>query len=147
MKITIKYLSIGMMAIVFSIIVLFGIQFSTPKVDAQSNYRYPTLMTASTTSFSISTSAVRILGTSTQPRRVAATIQPINCFNGGGGVFMQYNDVNAVINTGTFATASSTTLLGDYINNIPVVQGSVKGVVGSSSGTCTVLVTEWRSQY
>lgn len=106
----------------------------------------PTFYVASSTAFTLTTASQRLLGTSTPTRRMAATIQPINCTSGGSGAFMRLqNDAAATTNTGLFAAASSTTLLGDHVNNIPVVQGAVQGI--TSGGTCTVLVTEWRTQF
>lgn len=102
----------------------------------------PTFYSASSTAFTLTTASQRLLGTSTPTRRLAATIQPINCTQ---NVFMRAgSDVVATANTGLVAFASSTFSFEEY-PGIPVVQGAVQGI--TAVGTCTVLVTEWRSQY
>ncbi len=103
----------------------------------------PRFVRASSTAFSISSTSTRIAATSS-PARLALTVQPVNCTT-SGTVFMSLNgDVAATSGTGLAAYASTTQALGDY-PNVPVVQGSIQAIV--NSGTCTVLVTEWRSQY
>lgn len=105
----------------------------------------PTFVIASSTAMAVTTSSVRILATSTPTKRLAATIQPINCSPTTGSVFLVANrDVASAANTGIAVVASTTLALGDY-PQVPVVQGAVQAIM--STGSCTVLVTEWRSQY
>lgn len=105
----------------------------------------PTL--ASTTAIALSGSSRQILATSTASTtdaavggRVAVQLQPINC-TAGASVFLAYNDVAAVGNTGSVLLASSTTVYGD---SLPMVHGSIRAI--NSGGTCTLLVTEFRSE-
>lgn len=104
----------------------------------------PSFYVASSTSFTLTTSSQRLLATSTPTKRLAATIQPVNCTAGQPIFLRANNDVVATANTGIAVYASSTMAFEDYPGT-PVVQGSVQGITGV--GTCTVLVTEWRSQY
>lgn len=103
----------------------------------------PSFLTASSTAYTLTTTSVRLLSTSTPTKRLAATVQPVNCT--AGGIFLRLGgDALAVANTGFAVYASTTANMQDY-PNIPVTQGSIQGIAGA--GTCTVLVTEWRSQY
>lgn len=105
----------------------------------------PSFYKASSTAFTLTTASQRLLATSTPTKRLAATIQPINCTVSTSTVFVvMNNDVAAVNHTGFAVFGTTTATFGDY-PNMPVVQGSVQGIV--NNGTCTVLVTEWRSQY
>lgn len=101
----------------------------------------PTFAVASSTVFSLSNSSTRLLATTTA-RRIAATIQPVNCtLTTGGLIYMKTNaDAPATAATGLAAYASTTFAFSDY-PNVPPVQGSVQGI--TAAGTCTVLVTEW----
>lgn len=102
----------------------------------------PTFVVASSTTFTVAGTSVRVLATSTPTRRIGATIQPINCTS---GVFLRMNaDQAATTNTGLFAAASSTLALSDYYTSPYVVQGSVQAI---SATSCSVLVTEYKSQY
>lgn len=104
----------------------------------------PSFQAASSTWYTITTASVKILASSTPTRRQGITIQPINCTAATNGVFLATNDAAAIQNTGSMAYASTTYALSDYAS-LPVVQGAVRAI--ASQGTCTVLVTEWRSQY
>jgi hypothetical protein len=122
---------------------LFGDQI--PKKLGAVDYRTnPTYMIASSTAVSVTTASNFILATSTPTKRLAATIQPINCSSGNLFVRM-LNGNPAIANTGIFVQGSSTLALGDFPNSPSVVQGSVTAI--TSAGTCVVLVTEWRSQF
>lgn len=101
---------------------------------------------ASSTVFTLTTTSQRLLATSTPTQRMAFSIQPINCTSGSsGGVNLNFRrDVVATSATGPFAFASTTNLFGDHVNGMPVVQHAVQGIV--TTGTCTVIVTEWRLQ-
>jgi hypothetical protein len=103
----------------------------------------PLVKVASSTAFSISQTSARILGTTTANRRLAATIQPINCTVGSAVFLKAQSDAPAVANSGPVALASSTLALTDY-PNIPVPQNAVQAI--TQSGTCTVIVTEWLAQ-
>jgi hypothetical protein len=106
----------------------------------------PTFYLASSTTYTLTTTSQRLLATSTAKKRLAAAIQPTNCTQGAGhAVFLSLNqDAPAVQGTGLAAYASTTLQLEDYPGMSSVV-GSVTGITGA--GTCTVLVTEWRSQF
>jgi len=143
-----KYI-LTVVAIVIAFVSVFVWNKDPQKVDAHV-VPSTSFLNASSTAFTLTTTSLRLLGTTTPQgqsgARVTATIQPINCTIGGtNGVFLRLErDVVATANTGTFAFASSTTILGDVVNQFPNVRGAVQGIVGS--GTCTVLVTEWRTQ-
>lgn len=112
-------------------------------VEASTAANQPIFYSASSTAFTLTTTSRRLLATSTTFRRAGATIQPIHCDTGASGAFLRMsNDALATANTGTLAFASSTLILGEYMNQLPIVQGSVQGI--TNVGTCTVLVTEWR---
>lgn len=105
----------------------------------------PTL--ASTTAFALSGTSLQIVATSTASTtditvggRAALQLQPINCTS-GASVFLNYNDKAAVANTGSVLISSSTTVFGD---SAPMVHGSIRAI--NSGGTCTLLVTEFRSE-
>jgi hypothetical protein len=131
-----------------SIMALSGAILSTGIAEGASAtwQTYPVFPSASSTAFTLTTASQRLLATTTSPRRLAATIQPVNCTLGAVGAFLKMGgDQLATANTGMLAYASTTLLLGDYLNNVPVIQNAVTGI--TANGTCTVLVTEWRSQY
>ena len=142
-------LSIASLIVILSLVYIFDGVKKVSEVEA-SGIMGPSFLTASSTAFTLTTTSLRLLGTTTPQgqsgARVTATIQPINCTGtGGGGAFVRLGgDVVATAGTGLFAFASSTLILGDHVNQVPVVRGSVQGIV--ASGTCTVLVTEWRLQ-
>jgi len=130
-----------------ALVVLIGLWVSPIGVSLGSTVSggAPTFKVASSTSYILGQTSTRILSTSTPTRRMAVTVQPISC-TAGGPVFLSTNDVVAVTSgTSTIAVFASTTQsFGDY-PNVPVVQGSVQAI--TQTGTCTVLVTEWRSQH
>ena len=112
-------------------------------LGAASN-QLPTFYSASSTVYTLTTASQRLLATSTQPKRLAATIQPISCTGAPSAIFLNLGrDVAATGNSGLAVYASTTMSMSDY-TAIPVVVGSVQGI--TAGGTCTVLVTEWRSQ-
>lgn len=97
--------------------------------------------TASTTVFTLTTTSQRLLATST--KRSDFTIDNINC-SLAGTVFLKFNkDVVATANTGPAVFASSTKEFGE--NFLPDYENSVQGIV--NVGTCTVIVTEWRTNF
>lgn len=82
----------------------------------------------------------RIVATTTGAgTRVGLSVQPTNCAT-GGVVFMQFNDQLAATSTGLAAYASTTETFSD---SIPMVSGSIRAMAGY--GSCTLLVTEWRT--
>lgn len=106
----------------------------------------PSFLVASSTDFTVTTSSIRLLSTTTPQgqsgARVSATVQPINCTAGGSGAFLSLNgNISATANNGLLAFASSTLILGDHLNQVPVVRGPINAI--TAVGTCTVLVTEW----
>ncbi len=108
-------------------------------------YQTPILVSASTTAYTISNTSTRILATSTPTKRVAASIATVNCTTGLSMVNLKLNnDIAATANTGLPVYATSTVNLSDYPMGPLVVQGSVQAI--ANTGTCTVLVTEWRAQ-
>jgi len=93
---------------------------------------------ASSTTFTVTTGAsLRILATSTN--RVAASVETYNCA-ANSSLFMRFNDVTATAATGKALHSTSTTEFG---GDVPMQRGSVQAIAGT--GTCTVLVTEWRT--
>lgn len=142
-----KYI-IGMIIVVM--LVISSINISTKLGIAEAaGTQGPSFLSASSTAFTLTTTSQRLLATTTPQgqsgARVTATIQPINCTAGASGAFMNLRlDVVATANTGLLAFASSTTILGDHVNQVPNVRGAVQGI--TNVGTCTVLVTEWRTQ-
>lgn len=135
-------ISILLIVLVGSIGFSFGMSKNTNNVGGDFRTS-PTFYSASSTAFTLTTASQKLLGTSTPTRRVAALIQTTACAR---DVFLKMDSDNAATaNTGVVINATTTQIvLSDY-SNIPVVQGSVQGILGA--GTCTVLVTEWRSQY
>lgn len=104
----------------------------------------PSFYVASSTAFALTTTSLRLLATSTPTKRLGALVQSVNC-TAGQPIFMRAsNDAPATANTGMTAYSSTTFAFEDW-PGIPVVQGSLQGI--TAAGTCTVLVTEWRSQY
>lgn len=99
--------------------------------------------TASTTTFTLTTSSQRLMSTST--RRIAATIQPTNCTAGAVYLNLASPDAIATANNGMVVLASTTQSFDDYNSNLIVPSGSVQGI--NSQGTCTVLVTEFRTNF
>lgn len=126
-------------------LISFGMSSQKAKTVGFAGYNTnPSFTVASSTAFSLTTSSKQLLATSTPTRRFSAIIQPINCTT-AGAIFLGMNgDAPAVSNTGTAVYATSTMQLSDF-GATPIVQGSVQGI--APNGTCTVLVTEWRSQY
>ena len=97
--------------------------------------------TASSTTYTVTTaSSLRVLATST--KRVAASIQPLNCASNGYVTLNGNNDAVATANNGFAAFASSTFAFGDRAD-LPMLQNSIQAI--ANNGTCTVLVTEWRN--
>lgn len=137
-------LLIGIIGVILAAL-LFGGTQDSPLLGAGGDYRTaPTFYSASTTNYTISQTSTRILATSTPTKRLAASIGNINCTSAGVLSLRMDSDVAATANTGYVILASTTAHLTDYPNS-PVVQGSVQAIV--NGGTCTVPVTEWRSQY
>lgn len=103
----------------------------------------PSFYVASSSVYTVTTSSVQVLASSTQTKRLAVTLQNINCTQ---SVFLRLaNDAPATANSGMVLAASSTLSLTDY-NTAPfVVQGAIRAI--TPSGSCTVLVNEWKSQY
>lgn len=106
---------------------------------------------ASSTTYALSAgTAQRIVATSTREAatatlpitagRTGVTVQPINC-GAGAIVTLGFNDVAPTATTGLFVNASTTLTLGD---DVPPVHGSVRAI--STTGNCSLLVTEWRSE-
>jgi hypothetical protein len=101
----------------------------------------PQFATASSTWYTVTTGAsVRVLATST--RRVAATVDTLNCA-ATASLFLRTGDAASVANTGKIVFGTTTAAFGTYTSDMPVVTGSVQAI--TSNGTCTVLVTEWRT--
>lgn len=102
--------------------------------------------TSSTTVFTLTTTSLRLLATTTSPlNRVGALVQTI-CpvgsrvhmnMNNGVGV----SDIVATTATGPIVNATSTDSLAFGVYGLPVNNNSVQGI--TNNGTCTVIVTEW----
>lgn len=119
-------------------------KLQTFELGASINNNVPTVYVASTTAFTLTTSSQRLLGTSTPTRRLGAVVQPINCTNAGTVFLRADRDIAATANAGIAVLASTTLQYEDY-PGLTVPQGSVQGIL--STGTCTVIVTEYRAQY
>lgn len=100
---------------------------------------YMNFKTASSTTYSVTTSSVQILATTTDMTRSAVLLQPINCTVSNASLFFKVTNP-ATVNTGFTVAASSTLALGTYPNT-PAPQNTLNAV--ASAGTCSVLVTEW----
>lgn len=105
----------------------------------------PQFILASSTAYTVTTSAAsRLLATSSQ--RVAANIDVYGCGTTAGAhgiLFLRTGDAAAVANTGMAVFGTTTKAFGSYPEAEPVPTGSVTGI--TANGTCTVLVTEWRT--
>lgn len=99
--------------------------------------------TASSTVFSVTTSSVRLLATTTEAyNRVASLVQLGGCSGAGSKLHLNIkSDIPATTLTGPVLNASTTESIPFGVYTNPVSQNSVTGIV--SSGTCTVVVTEW----
>ncbi len=141
-----KTITIKTSLIISVCIAMFALLYlAVSKPADAANTPVPTFATASSTAFTLTTTPQRLLATTTTPRRYAATIQPVNCSSSVGTVFMRLeNDKTAVVNTGFAVYGTTTGMLSDN-PNVPVTQSSAQGVV--NAGTCTVLVTEWRTLF
>ena len=105
---------------------------------------YPTNSVSSSTTFTLGQTSLRLLATTTgSGYRIAASIQPVNCTLGGTLFISAKKDKAATTADGPIAFASSTGILFDQYN-YPTDGNSIQGVV--NLGTCTVIVTEWKSQ-
>lgn len=141
-KITLSLFSLALITAI--IIVSINNHFANAQLGGAAYNTTPSFTIASSSTFTISQTSTQILASSTPTRRDAATIQSMKCTT-LGTLFLNTNgDQTATPDKGMAITASSTRDLEDYPNT-PVVQGAIRAVV--DSGTCTVLVTEWRSQF
>ena len=147
MKKNLIFYSIVAVILIYAVASFYHIFQSKKQSLGASFISSPSFISASSTVFTLTTTSQRLLGTSTPTKRLAATIQPINCTIGTGAVvFVKMNsDVVATSNNGFAVLSSTTQSFGDYPEAVPIVQGAVQGIV--PFGTCTVMVTEWRSQY
>lgn len=97
--------------------------------------------TASSTKVTVSTTAIRVLATSS--KRTALTLQTVNCPT-GSTVFFNFGGKDATSTIyGNYAVNASTTAEFDD-NNLPVDEYSVRAIANQS---CDVLITEWRSNF
>lgn len=99
----------------------------------------PTPFTASSTVFTLTTSSTRLLATSSS--RIAATVQARNCGTDSQVFLRAQEDKPAVTNSGPMVFAT-TTFAFETFPGVPVPVGAVTGI--TNTGTCTVVVTEWR---
>lgn len=137
-------LAVVIVSIVLTAFLIIFVTQSTHKSGTVNYNTDPTFVVASSTSFTLTTTSQRLLATSTPTRRMAALITPTNC-TAAQAVYVNFNaDVPATISNGNAIVASTSLKLESY-PGIPVVQGAVNGI--TAVGTCTVLVTEWRTQY
>lgn len=100
----------------------------------------PQFTVASSTVYTLTTASQQLLATSS--RRVAASLQTHNCTLGSYVFLRAENGAAAVANTGMLIISSSTDF-GTFPEAKPVPTGGVAGI--TNSGTCLVLVTEWRT--
>ena len=137
---------ITIVATLYSVLLLTGVnKQATPEFGVNEVYNQPIFRNSSTTAYTVTTASLKLIATSTTPRRLAATFQPVNC-TAGGTLFLniESGDAAATAASGLAAYASTTLALG-FTAEIPVVQQAVHGIV--PSGTCTVLVTEYFAAY
>lgn len=98
--------------------------------------------TASSTVFTLTTTAQRLLATTTSPyNRVAAMIQAAGCTAAGVRVHLNIGEAAATSATGPALTASTTEAIQFGVYGNPINNGQVTGI--TNAGTCTVVVTEW----
>lgn len=138
--------TIAILLVVALAVAIFLPKITEPKNASLGNAanQAPNFVIATSSTFTVTTSSLRLLSTSSATRRLGATFQPVNCTANGTLFLRMEGDIAAVANTRFAVLASTTQAFSDY-PQLPVVQGSVQGIV--NTGTCTVLVTEWRSQY
>ena len=100
--------------------------------------------TASSTQYALGQTSLRLVATSS--RRVALSIQPTACPTTGSGVFLELTgpDTAAVTTTADFVIFASTSAMFTD-NDVQPAINSIQGIV--NSGTCTVVVTEWRTAF
>lgn len=138
-----------------SVLVVFTVMFfNSSKVvvgaGAVGYQTNPTFSIASSTSFSLTNTSTQILSSSTPTRRLAFTVQPTVCTSSNQIIYLNLNssptNAAATVGNGYAVFASSTAMFTDYGTAPFVIQSSVKAIANPGT-TCSVLVTEWRSQY
>lgn len=130
--------------IVLVIVAFIGILYKTDLTSvagAGASNTAPLFYVSSSTAYTLTTTSLRLLATSTPTHRVATTFQPTGCTLGGSVFLNMQRDAAATSNTGPVVYASTTMEFKDY-PNLPIVQGAVQGI--TNAGSCTLLVTEWR---
>ena len=117
-----------------------GMNFSRNLAESVGGVSTPSTV-ASTTAFTLTTTSQRILATST--RRTAFTVQPTNCTAANITYVAALKDAAATATNG-LAVHSTTTerFIDDF--SLPVSESSVQAI--TNTGTCTVIVTEWREE-
>lgn len=135
---------LSLIALIVSVFVLVVKTNSVAPAVGSTVTRYMNIPTiASTTTFSLTTTSLRLLATTTTAyNRVAATIRLAGCSTVGSRVHLNINnDVVATVSTGPVLSASTTEAIDFNIYSNPVSQNSVTGI--ANAGTCSVSVTEW----
>lgn len=146
-----KIIKITILAVlVFSIIVIIVTDIVLIRQLNSKNFggtfltNYPTLATASSTSYALTTTSTRLLATTTGNNRIAAFFSVYGCTTLVAPVLHlnTSSDAPATSSTGPITTGTSTIKMNAY-DDAPLTNTAVQGLI--ESGTCTVIVTEWRA--
>lgn len=102
----------------------------------------PQFKVASSTTYTLTTTSQRLLATSS--KRVAAQFDVTNCTVASKIHLNGMSDAAATTATGPVVFSTTTMQLSSYPYP-PIMTDAVQGIAGV--GTCSVVVTEWRTQY
>jgi hypothetical protein len=98
--------------------------------------------TASSTVLTLTTSSQRLVATSS--KRVAFEVAVTNCTTGGSVYVNDALDAPSTTSKGPVVFASTTKTFSEY-NTPGLSTNAIQGIV--NTGTCTVVVTEWRKNF
>lgn len=98
--------------------------------------------TASSTTDTLAQTSKSLFGTST--KRVAFAVQPVGCTAPGAFVRLAQGRGEAAATTSGLAVFATTTQTFDD-HNIVFPTGNIQGI--TTFGTCTVILTEWRTNF
>jgi hypothetical protein len=134
-KIALGSLIIGIFLTAFSIFTL-NMQKATAAPDSVT-------VTASSTTYTLTTASQLLVATSS--KRTALSVQPIGCTQNGDGVtYLNFDKGKAAVSGKGFAVFASTTQE-FFDGGLPPGTYGTSGIV--ATGTCSVLVTEWRTNF
>jgi hypothetical protein len=132
----------GLWVIIFLSVIFYAVKSQTTVLGGPGVVTW----TASSTQYTMAALASQRL-VATSSKRTGLTIQPVNCPTSGSALYLELtNGDTAAVSTTTadyVVFASSTAQFDD--STIPAPTNAVRGVV--SSGTCVVIVTEYRTNY